>query len=513
MQFSEFQPQAIQLHYRDPVHYAEMLHIQGDLERQKLNEELRTCLRFAVQVDGSVDTKQQDKKFVFVRLNSEENPLSIQTRLVSVKQVEKRGAHGLFDAVVSSLKDVGLDDMDIKAKYSGLTTDGESANTGQKSGLWARMDEYVGHPSFNLWCACHRSDLAMEDLVASVPELTIWKANVVAVATYYRTSGLRTKELKTLFPRMKSFPAHHEVRFGQHLVQLREAVLYNLDSCRLHWQKVVDSDPRDDGYGKKEKEKAKGFLKTCFLQAFKYKDVAMQKLVLMKNKPYPGGQEEQHQKRLSGGADAESEQRRTTHSLVTTFRRGKEPIRVEVIASSENFLNTRLNDEQNEVVRQMIEIITATTAIEFINASLPLLALCNIKDQDKFLNAVLENFDSMKPGDEISAHDYGVRLYSMLRGSKPPATEFLSTFCVVSPHSMTVERSMSTYNMLFSDLRTSTSDTILIDRLLIHWNGVATALYDPRPAVQNFMLRKDRRMKLPVISTYTERDFIKKFFE
>ncbi|CAB4043854.1 Hypothetical predicted protein [Paramuricea clavata] len=107
----------------------------------------------------------------------------------------------------------------------------------------------------------------------------------------------------------------------------------------------------------------------------------------------------------------------------------------------------------------------------------------------------------------------GVRLYSMLRGSKPPATEFLSTFCVVSPHSMTVERSVSTYNMLFSDLRTSTSDTTLIGRLLIHWNGVATALYDPRPAVQNFMLRKDQRMKLPVTSTYTERDFIKKFFE
>ena len=161
----------------------------------------------------------------------------------------------------------------------------------------------------------------------------------------------------------------------------------------------------------------------------------------------------------------------------------------------------------------MIEITTATTAIEFINASLPLFALYNIEDQDKFMNAVLENFDSMKPVDEMSAHDYGVQLYSMLRGSKRPATEFLSTFCVVSPHSMTAERCVSTYNMLFSDLGTSTSDTTLIDRLLIRWNGVATALYDPRPAFQNFMLRKDRRMKLPVTSTYIERDFMNKFFE
>ena len=36
--------------------------------------------------------------------------------------------------------------------------------------------------------------------------------------------------------------------------------------------------------------------------------------------------------------------------------------------------------------------------------------------------------------------------------------------------------------------------------------------YDPRPAVQKFMLAKDRRMNLPTVSTYMERDFIKKFF-
>ena len=140
--FSQFQPTAVDLHYRDPVQYAEMLHIEGDMEREKLKEELQNCL-------GSVDTKQQDKKFVFVR--------------------------------------------------------------------------YVGHPTFNFWCACHRSDLAMEDVIRSVPELKIWNSNVVAVSTYYRTSGLRTKELKSIIPKMKSFPAHHEIRFAQHLIKLCES--------------------------------------------------------------------------------------------------------------------------------------------------------------------------------------------------------------------------------------------------------------------------------------------------
>ena len=78
---------------------------------------------------------------------------------------------------------------------------------------------------------------------------------------------------------------------------------------------------------------------------------------------------------------------------------------------------------------------------------------------------------------------------------------------------MTVEMSVSTYNMLFSDLRMAASEKALVDRLLIHWNGVPTALYDPRPAVQKFMLSKDIRMTLPTVRTCVERDFIKNFFK
>ena len=93
------------------------------------------------------------------------------------------------------------------------------------------MEEYFGHQTVNFWCACHRSDLAMEGLIESVPELMIWKSNLVAVAAYYRSSGLRTKELKTFLSNIKLFPADHDVRFAQHLIQQCEAVLNNLDGC------------------------------------------------------------------------------------------------------------------------------------------------------------------------------------------------------------------------------------------------------------------------------------------
>ena len=139
------------------------------------------------------------------------------------------------------------------------------------------------------------------------------------MATYYRSSGLRTKELKTIQPNMRRFPPHHEVRFAQHLVQLCEAILFNLDGCLKHWKKICDA-PRGE-YNSKEVSSAKGFLKlwqpigtqawltavmvdTCCIFRYiekeaqkpdiiipdilKYRDIALQKLDIMKTKPYPG---------------------------------------------------------------------------------------------------------------------------------------------------------------------------------------------------------------------------------
>ena len=148
----------------------------------------------------------------------------------------------------------------------------------------------------------------------------------------------------------------------------------------------------------------------------------------------------------------------------------------------------------------------------FINTCQPYFASTAINDQGQFIDTTLETFDEMKPPNEIAKNDYGVRLYFMLRKSKPPVTDFLSTFCVVCPRSMTVERCVSTYNLLHAKHRQSASEDTLIDRLLIYWNGVATADYDPRPVVMQFLL-KERRKKFPHIETYSKRQFIQRFFE
>ena len=74
----------------------------------------------------------------------------------------------------------------------------------------------------------------------------------------------------------------------------------------------------------------------------------------------------------------------------------------------------------------------------------------------------------------------------MSRNSSGLVKDLLSAIIVVSPDSMTVERSVSTYNILYSKLRFSTDQYTIRSRLLIAWNGVSTSDFDPRPAIGRF---------------------------
>jgi hypothetical protein len=46
----------------------------------------------------------------------------------------------------------------------------------------------------------------MEDREESVPELKVWKLNLLSIQEYYHKSAVRTKELKKVLPTMKAFP-------------------------------------------------------------------------------------------------------------------------------------------------------------------------------------------------------------------------------------------------------------------------------------------------------------------
>ena len=109
---------------------------------------------------------------------------------------------------------------------------GEAANTGRHGGLRKKLQDHLGRRVLTVWCVCHRSDLALESVEAMVPELKHWLSDLVAVGTYFRTSGKRTSMLRSQAQKTVQFPPHFEVRFAEHLFGLIKAVLKNLPVCR-----------------------------------------------------------------------------------------------------------------------------------------------------------------------------------------------------------------------------------------------------------------------------------------
>ena len=239
--FIPFEPSSTDLHYRDPNIYKEMLTTITELEKEKLKDEVNTAIKFSTQIDGSVDTMQRDNKFLFLKYNSPDDPLEIKTRFVGVTDSDLKGAAGLEDCVLTGLKTIEVDKLVMKKKYAGVTTDGEAANTGSKSELWKRLEDHVERKLMNFWCACHRSDLAMEDMEESVPELKVWKSNLLSIPEYYHKSVTRTKELKKVLPTMKAFPTYHNVWFSQHLNNVCIAILHNQVGCLQHWDNISKS--------------------------------------------------------------------------------------------------------------------------------------------------------------------------------------------------------------------------------------------------------------------------------
>ena len=108
------------------------------------------------------------------------------------------------------------------------------------------------------WCAAHRSDLAIESVVSAVPELGIWKSNLLGLVRFFRTPR-RMKMLSAQLRNVKQFPRHHDVRFALHELQLVDAVLNNLSVCIMVWEQMQVPESTSD---RKEKAEAKGFLRT-----------------------------------------------------------------------------------------------------------------------------------------------------------------------------------------------------------------------------------------------------------
>lgn len=230
-----YEPSEENLRYRNPAGYNEMLEIISELEMEKVLKKINSCICYSLQIDGSVDRQQKDNKFSTLRYIEADG--SLQSVFLGVSEPTQNGAAGLLEAVKSAIKKICHD------LFVSIKTDGENSNTGSDGGLWKLVETELGRKLLTVWCNCHRSDLALEDMEDEISELKAWKADAVACATYFRTSKCRTKLLKECAEGVEilSFPAHNEIRFAEHGEGLLTAIIRNLPVCRKTWRKIIEN--------------------------------------------------------------------------------------------------------------------------------------------------------------------------------------------------------------------------------------------------------------------------------
>jgi len=130
---------------------------------------------------------------------------------LGLAEPQLRGAVRLIDAMKEALRvSFGQKWSKIVTLASSIVTEGASVNTGDKNGLWTLLQElkadsssnlgtsYYASPLLKVWCSAHRSQLAWQSVSTTVVEVKSCFQNLVSIVTYFHTSGLRTRELKTL---------------------------------------------------------------------------------------------------------------------------------------------------------------------------------------------------------------------------------------------------------------------------------------------------------------------------
>ena len=209
------------------------------------------------------------------------------------------------------------------------------------------------------------------------------------------------------------------------------------------------------------------------------------------------------------------------HNLdrISTAHRNRDgsSIRSEILQSAINFLDQRLNLEEDDTIKNLVGILDAKTSADLIRSGRELVV--EIFGPDclvDFVSDVCRSWAEISKIEDIAVSDsataQALRLRKMTQASFGILKKLLAVFLTLTPHSMATERVVSHYNNIKTSQRSRLKESTINSILHISLNGKGTALYDPRPAVFKFMTKKDRRNTAPDRELYKERKFIRKYF-
>ena len=389
-EFTNYEPN--DLRYVNPTGHKEFLSAIVSSEKVKLEDALQNSLAVSLRFDGSVDRNQIDNEHVLAKTVNQKGEENLY--FLGFKEPNERGAEGALNAIQNAVqKSVKWDSL--FPNVSSLASDGTNLNSGARSGIWARLSQMRqlqengrNVPLLKIWCAVHRSALAWNSVCSSVAEVNHLIRDAAALATYFHSSGVRTRELHKVATENKlkvlRLPQYFEVRWLQYTSQLLRSILTSIRAILMYLKTSPDADA--NGYLKSWLKKDRLHL-SCFLMdvvmlysrfqmklqsdgvlvfdLVKERDKFLARLATAKEKPIIGGWEELFlstiRKISHEGDQLENEgeaseiewefhgmkletqtRRRRQHHLYVSDSRTMEALRNEIILSLENFLSERL---------------------------------------------------------------------------------------------------------------------------------------------------------------------------
>lgn len=240
------------LEYITPANHGEFINciVQGDLKN--LAARLKDSLALSLRVDGSVDRTQDHNIYVLANVVHKNGTMDTSfigfdipkaVPLMPNGKPEKFAPSLEYYNCVKSIANNVVSWDDFIKLISSLVTDGETLNTGNEHGLWARLQkeaERLNLSIITIWCVAHRLNLAWKDLCRFISLIADLIKDASGLSTHFHTSGERTHKLHTVAIKNKlteplRYLNYFEVRWTQYTFDLFSVTLRNWRAAMLYF--------------------------------------------------------------------------------------------------------------------------------------------------------------------------------------------------------------------------------------------------------------------------------------
>jgi hypothetical protein len=491
------------LQYLLPQTHADLLDCIVTADKVTLKQKVLDALAISIRADGSVDRTQVDNVHVMAKLVTADG--LCENIFLGFEEPKTRGATGYCSAIMEATS-FTVSWKDFFPKVTSIVTDGASINVGERSGMWKRLQEMRDNsvdktvrsvPLLKIWCTVHRTSLAWKDVCSSVTELHTLLLDLTGLASYFRQSGIRTRELHETaksngFP-VFTMPKYFEVRWTEFTHALCHAVIGSWRAIVTYLKNSEDKDAA--GFLAKWTDYSRiqllalvtdvtfvfaSFQKTIQSDSIHLSEVmsevndVIDRLQRMDSAPLLGGWEEKfkaeaevslpenaselhddmHVRKkayLHGIELTNKTRRRKEHHKFVSDRRGCDAIRAEILKSMISFLHERLDMPEVAGIKAL-ETFSCETTDEELRQCHAL--ICPDKQLHVFANAYRSAASVFKRSSTVSVTKSGnmlsyLQLLLKIRDAKYDVLRVsLARAIACKPHSADVERLISFYNLL-----------------------------------------------------------------